>query len=52
MREAEISAQAQKDLDIVTVLKSEVASNRDKQKAFNELYSRYQIPKANGDLLP
>ena len=42
MREAEISAQAQKDLDIVTVLKSEVASNRDKQKAFNELYSRYQ----------
>lgn len=42
MREAEISAQAQKDLNIVAVLKSEIASNRDKQKAFNELYARYQ----------
>ncbi len=42
MREVEISAQAQKDLDIITVLKSEVASNRDKQKAFNDLYARYQ----------
>ena len=42
MREVEISVQAQKDLDIVAVLKSEVASNRDKQKAFNELYARYQ----------
>jgi RNA polymerase sigma-70 factor (ECF subfamily) len=42
MREVEISVQAQKDLDIVAVLKSEVASNRDKQKAFNELYTRYQ----------
>lgn len=42
MRDTEISVQAQKDLDIVTVLKNELASNRDKQKAFNDLYARYQ----------
>jgi RNA polymerase sigma-70 factor, ECF subfamily len=38
----EISEQAKKDLDIVTILKDEFASNRDKQKAFDELYGRYQ----------
>ena len=42
MRDTEISAQAKKDLDIVTVLKNEFASNREKQKAFNDLYARYQ----------
>ena len=42
MREVVISEQAQKDSDIIAVLKSETASSRDKQKAFNDLYSRYQ----------
>lgn len=42
MKNAEVSTQAQKDLAIVEVLKSETASSREKQKAFNELYSRYQ----------
>lgn len=42
MREAEISAQAQKDSNIIAVLKNELASNREKQNAFSELYTRYQ----------
>lgn len=42
MRDAQISTQAQKDLNIVAVLRNELASNRDKQKAFNELYAEHQ----------
>lgn len=42
MRNLEISLQAKKDLDIISILKSELTSDRDKQKAFNGLYSRYQ----------
>lgn len=38
----ELSTQAEKDLVMVAVLTSETASNRDKQKAFNELYARHQ----------
>ncbi len=42
MKEAEISTQAKRDLEIVSVLRSETSTSREKQKAFNELYSIHQ----------
>lgn len=38
----EISVQAQKDAVVVDVLKDAQASEREKQRAFNELYARHQ----------